>query len=222
MKQETTILSPDEALKRLIDGNARYASSQPSRPNQDLLRRAEVANSQNPFAIVVGCSDSRVPVEVIFDVGVGDLFVIRTAGNVMEDVCIASVEYGIAVLDIRLVMVMGHRRCGAVGSAVEATLLEETKGAGAGEEEPDMDRHRSFVDGLVAKIRPAVDQVRHMPGDLLENAVRANAELMVRRMRDRSSIINGAEKSGKVTLLSSVYDLDAGLVVQNKTRPARE
>lgn len=203
-----------------MDGNIRYADGSQTRPNQDSLRRAEVANSQNPFAIVVGCSDSRVPVEVIFDVGVGDLFVIRTAGNVMEDVCIASVEYGIAVLDIRLVMVMGHLRCGAVGSAVEATLNEEKHGVAFWEEDPDLNGHRSFVDGLVAKIRPAVDQVRHMPGDLLENAVRANADLMVRRMRDRSSIIYEAEKPGKVKLVSSVYDLDAGLVVINAGGPA--
>lgn len=118
----TPILSPDEALARLQEGNARYASGAPERPNQSALRRAEVATSQNPFAVVVGCSDSRVPVEVIFDVGVGDLFVVRTAGNLIEDVCIASVEYAILVLNVRLVMVMGHRRCGAVSSAVEATL----------------------------------------------------------------------------------------------------
>lgn len=172
--------------------------------------------------MVVGCSDSRVPVEVIFDVGVGDLFVIRTAGNVMEDVCIASVEYGIAVLDIRLVMVMGHRRCGAVGSAVEATLNEEKTGTCAWDEDSAVDGHRSFVDGLVTKIRPSVDHVRHMPGDLLENAIRANTELMVRRMRDRSSIIYAAEKSGKVKLVSSVYDLDAGLVVLNSPLPVRD
>ncbi len=210
------MLRPDEALERLMNGNKRYASSTQTRPNQDALRRAEVANGQDPFAIVVGCSDSRVPVEVIFDVGVGDLFVIRTAGNLMEDVCIASVEFGVAVLGIRLVMVMGHLRCGAVGSAVEATLNKENRiPASSWDDESAMDEPRSFVDGLVDKIRPAVDNVRHLPGDLLDNAIRANAEMMVCRMRDRSSIINGAEKSGKLQLLSSVYDLDAGLVVLN-------
>jgi carbonic anhydrase len=174
-----------------------------------------VATSQNPFAVVVGCSDSRVPVEVIFDVGVGDLFVVRTAGNLIEDVCIASVEYAILVLNVRLVMVMGHRRCGAVSSAVEATLKAETEPA-----EIDFDasvsQSRSYVEGLVAKIQPAVDHVRHAPGDLLDNAVRANVELMVRRLRKRSSIINEAVTSGQVKLVGSVYDLDTGLVVLNK------
>jgi carbonic anhydrase len=178
------------------------------------LRRAEVATSQTPFAVVVGCSDSRVPVEVIFDVGVGDLFVVRTAGNLIEDVCIASVEYAILVLNVRLVMVMGHRRCGAVASAVEATLKAESEPEEIDNDSTDF-KPRSYVEGLVAKIQPAVDHVRHSPGDLLDNAVKANVELMVRRLRKRSSIINEAVATGKVKVIGSVYDLDSGLVNLN-------
>ncbi len=163
---------------------------------------------------MVGCSDSRVPVEVIFDVGVGDLFVVRTAGNLIEDVCIASVEYAILALDVRLVMVMGHRRCGAVTSAVEATLKAESEPEEIDTESADF-KPRSYVEGLVAKIQPAVDHVRHAPGDLLDNAVRANADLMVRRLRKRSAIINEAVAAGKVKVVGSVYDLDTGLVVLN-------
>lgn len=197
----------------MLEGNSRYAKGNLTRPNQDALRRAEVANDQNPFAVVVGCSDSRVPVEVIFDVGVGDLFVIRTAGNLMEDVCIASVEYGIAALDVPLVMVMGHRRCGAVTAAVEASLAAEKLGGSEFDNDPTEDRPPSFIDGLVEKIQPAVDRVRHESGDLLDNAVRANAQMMVRRMRKRSWTIYNAEKAGKVKLVAAVYDLDTGLVI---------
>lgn len=211
MKGNTIILTPEEALKQLQAGNLRYAKGGLTRPHQDGLRRAEVATNQNPFAVVVGCSDSRVPVEVIFDVGVGDLFVIRTAGNLMEDVCIASVEYGIAALSVRLVMVMGHRRCGAVSAAIEATLASE-KRSHEYDNDPAHDRPPSLIDGLVEKIQPAVDKVRHEPGNLLDNAVRANAELMVRRMRKRSWTIYNAEKSGQVKLVPAVYDLDTGLV----------
>jgi carbonic anhydrase len=211
------MLSPEQALVQLQVGNARYAGGTPARPNQTALRRAEVATSQNPFAVVVGCSDSRVPVEVIFDVGVGDLFVVRTAGNLIEDVCIASVEYAIAVLGVRLVMVMGHRRCGAVGSAVEATLrAEEGENTANHDDDSLNDRPRSYVEGLVLKMQPAVDRVRHAPGDLLDNAVKANVEIMVRRLTKRSSIINDAIKEGKVSLVGAVYDLDTGLVVLNQ------
>jgi carbonic anhydrase len=206
------ILSPDAALERLLAGNARYAGNTPARPHQDALRRAEVATSQNPFAVVVGCSDSRVPVEVIYDVGVGDLFVVRTAGNLIEDVCIASVEYAIAVLDVPLAVIMGHRRCGAVTSAVAATLEEEKGNIVPVELDLDPSRPRSYVDGLVTKIRPAVDRVLHAPGDLIDNAVRSNVELMVRRLYKRSVIVHDAVSTGKVKVVGAVYDLDTGLV----------
>ncbi len=116
--------SPEHALQHLMAGNERYASDNAERPNQCSIRRMEVATQQTPFAVVVGCSDSRVPVEVIFDQGVGDLFVVRTAGNLIEDVGIASVEFAVANLGVRLVLIMGHRRCGAIQAAVDATLAE--------------------------------------------------------------------------------------------------
>lgn len=162
--------------------------------------------------MVVGCSDSRVPVEVIFDVGVGDLFVVRTAGNLIEDVCIASVEYAIAVLDVPLVAIMGHRRCGAVSSAVAATLEEEKGEIPPLNAKTDPDRHPSYVDGLVTKMRPAVHRVLHAPGDLVDNAVRSNVELMIRRLYKRSVIVHDAVAAGKVKVVGSVYDLDTGLV----------
>jgi len=211
-KEDTPIQAPDAALESLQAGNARYASGTPARPHQDALRRAEVASTQNPIAVVVGCSDSRVPVEVIFDVGVGDLFVVRTAGNLMEDVCIASVEYAITLLDVRLVVIMGHRRCGAVTAAVAATLEEEKGSIPPLATDVDANRSQNYVDGLVAKIRPAVDRVLHVPGDLVDNAVKSNVELMIRRLYKRSVTVHDAVASGNAKVVGAVYDLDTGLV----------
>jgi carbonic anhydrase len=113
------IVPPDVAIERLKAGNARFVKGKPSRPNATPKRRAEIAGSQHPFAIVVSCSDSRVPPEMVFDAGLGDLFVVRTAGEVVTAVEMASIEYAVDHLGASLVLVMGHERCGAVKAAVE-------------------------------------------------------------------------------------------------------
>ncbi len=113
------IVPPDVAIERLKAGNARFVKGKPSRPNATPTRRAEIAASQHPFAIVVSCSDSRVPPEMVFDAGLGDLFVVRTAGEVVTAVEMASIEYAVDHLGASLVLVMGHERCGAVKAAVE-------------------------------------------------------------------------------------------------------
>lgn len=202
--------SPELALQQLLDGNARYASDKAERPNQSSLRRMEVATSQNPFAAVVGCSDSRVPVEVIFDQGVGDLFVVRTAGNLIEDVGIASVEFAVANLGVQLVLVMGHRRCGAVQAAVNAALAAGQHSDAGGEETALPDA--GYLPALVAKIQPAVDAVRAMGGDILENATQANARLMAKRLENRSALLYERVRTGNLRIASSIYDLDTGLV----------
>ncbi len=202
---------PDEALERLMAGNIRYAEGNPQRPNQGALRRAEVVTSQTPFATVVGCSDSRVPVEVIFDVGVGDLFVIRTAGNLIEDVGIASAEFAVSQLGAGLIAVMGHMRCGVVQAAVDATLAAENAMPGRINEQ-DETAPLSLIHALVAKIQPAVDAVRHDAGDLAENATRANARAMARRLTSRSTILSDAVRAGDLKIVSAVYSLDTGCV----------
>jgi carbonic anhydrase len=113
-------MTPDEALKYLLDGNARFVAGQADHPNQDAARRAESANAQRPFAVLFGCSDSRVAAEIIFDRGLGDLFVVRTAGHLVGPEVLASIEYGAAVLDVPLVVVLSHDSCGAVGAALQA------------------------------------------------------------------------------------------------------
>jgi carbonic anhydrase len=113
-------MTPDEALEYLLDGNARFVTGQADHPNQDAARRAESVNVQRPFAVLFGCSDSRVAAEIIFDRGLGDLFVVRTAGHLVGAEVLASIEYGVAVLDVPLVVVLSHDSCGAVGAALEA------------------------------------------------------------------------------------------------------
>ncbi len=113
-------MTPDEALDYLLEGNRRFVAGQADHPNQDAARRASSANSQRPFAVLFGCSDSRVAAEIIFDRGLGDLFVVRTAGHLVGTEVLASVEYGAAVLDVPLVVVLSHDSCGAVGAALEA------------------------------------------------------------------------------------------------------
>lgn len=204
-------VAPDEALERLMAGNIRYSDGNPQRPHQDAMRRIEVADAQTPFAIVVGCSDSRVPIEVIFDVGVGDLFVIRTAGNLIEDVGIASAEFAVSHLAVGLIAVVGHMRCGAVQAAVDATLIAENLYPTGNIGSDDMES-QSLIHALVAKIQPAVDAVRHDPGDLVENATRANARAVARRLSSRSTILSDAVRAGELKIVSSVYDLDTGCV----------
>src|SRR3954452_7597051 len=114
---EIQIAIPGEAFELLLAGNQRFVAGAPERPNQDATRRAEVAPSQRPFAVLFGCSDSRLAAEIIFDRGLGDLFVVRTAGHVMGPEVIGSIEYGVGVLACPLVVVLGHEGCGAVGAA---------------------------------------------------------------------------------------------------------
>lgn len=114
------VTNGDEALARLMEGNARYVSAKLNHPDQTLQRRAEVASGQHPFAIILTCADSRVPPELLFDQGLGDLFVVRVAGNIVDDDILGSIEYGVGELATPLVMVLGHERCGAVKATVES------------------------------------------------------------------------------------------------------
>src|SRR5881398_3731799 len=113
-------MTPDEALDYLLEGNRRFVAGQADHPNQDAARRASSANSQRPFAVLFGCSDSRVAAEIIFDRGIGDLFVVRTAGHLIGEEVLASIDFAVAVLGTPLVVILSHDSCGAVGAALEA------------------------------------------------------------------------------------------------------
>jgi carbonic anhydrase len=194
---EAPVANPDQALQRLMEGNQRYVASKTLPLNESESRRTEVAQGQHPFATVFSCVDSRVPPELVFDRGLGDLFVIRTAGHVIDKAVLGSLEFAVAELHIPLMMVLGHEKCGAVKATVEA--VEKNAHAEAD------------IDWLVEGIRPAVEKSKGTPGDALDNAVKANIELTVERLK-ASPILSEAIGTGQLKIVGARYDLDTGSV----------
>jgi carbonic anhydrase len=184
-------LSPDEALKALIDGNRRFVERRLASFQADLdMLRQGTAEKQEPFASVLACADSRVPVELVFDQSIGHVFVNRVAGNIATSEIIASIEYGAAVLGTRVLMVLGHGNCGAVKAAI------------AGKAVPGQ------ISSLYSYIRPAVNQAH---GDL-DAAIAANARIQAQLLRESSPVVAGLLKEGKIKVVAAVYDLSSGKV----------
>jgi carbonic anhydrase len=184
----------EQAMERLMAGNKRYVASKQTHPHQTRERCVELSAGQYPFAVILGCADSRVPPEVIFDQGLGDLFVIRVAGNVLDDIVVGSVEYAAAHLHTPLIVVLGHAKCGAVGATVAGGELE------------------GHLPSLAEAIQPAVDQVRDLPGDLVDNAVRANAKMVAEQLRSSQPVLAELANAGELKIVAARYDLDTGLV----------
>ena len=203
-------LPPDDALLLLTDGNRRFAAGQSIHFQQDALRRNETAtNGQKPFAVILTCSDSRVPLELIFDQGIGCLFVIRVAGNVAQTDEVATVEYGAGHLGARLVMVLGHTKCGAVTAVVEEAHVG-----------PNLAK-------LVFPIAPAAARARNEnPGKsgapLVAAAIRANGDQAMGDMLRTSPELSLAVAEGRVRLVGALYDLESGEVrlLDTKVVPA--
>jgi carbonic anhydrase len=186
-----TGLGPEDALKRLMDGNTRYAAGKSSSFQDNLqLLRQKTTGRQEPFAAVLSCADSRVPVEIAFDQTIGHLFVTRVAGNIVTPEIIGSLEYGAAVLGTRVIMVLGHGGCGAVSASIAA---KDVPGQ---------------ISALYRHIRPAVDQA----GSDLDAAIRANARIHARLLRDASPVIAGAVAQGRLKVVAAYYDLATGAV----------
>jgi carbonic anhydrase len=190
--------SPERALQMLAEGNARYVSGATTGPHRGLDRRAEVASGQYPYATILSCADSRVPPELVFDAGLGDLFVHRVAGNVLNDEMLGSIEYGAAVLRSPLIMVLGHERCGAVEAAVEAA----TQGT----------RFDGWVQSVVDAIFPAAASVRGMAGNMLDNATRANVALVVGQLVSSSPLLAEMAGRGAIKIVGGYYSLQSGQV----------
>lgn len=186
-------VAPDEALQRLIEGNKRYVEMKALHPEQDADRRAKLATGQAPFAVILGCSDSRVPPEVIFDQGLGGLFVIRVAGNVADDVGLASMEYAVEHTGSRLIVVLGHERCGAVTAAVKGGELP------------------GHLPALMKLLQPGVEKAKGQGGDGLENAIRANVALTVAQLKGSKPILAEMVEKGQIKVVGGHYDLDTGL-----------
>ncbi len=186
-------VSAADSLKMLLEGNQRFIDGKMTHPNQSVERRVEVAKGQHPFSAILTCSDSRTAPEILFDRGLGDIFVARVAGNVADQVVIESLDYSVKHLGVRLVMILGHRRCGAVIAAV------------AGHEEP------GDVGPMLSELRPAVEATKGQPGDPVENAIRENVKLVVAKLAD-SPELSAMVKSGELKVVGGVYDLDTGKI----------
>lgn len=197
---DSSSLSPEDALRRLEEGNRRFrdeAMASQARP----WSRHQATEVQRPFAVVLGCSDSRTPVEILFDQGFGDLFVVRIAGNVVAPSVIGSIELAVALFGTRLVVVMGHTRCGAVAATVEAIQ----KGMG-----PESKNLRAITD----RIAPHIAGLVH-PGDpeqIAREAVRANIRASTDHLRHGSRIIEELILKGRVAVVSAEYELETGAV----------
>ena len=188
------VVPPEEALRRLVEGNNRYTIGLPLHLNQDSARRIEVAREQHPFAAILGCSDSRVPPEVVFDQGLGDLFVVRTGGNVVDDLVLGSLEYAIEHLGVRLIVVLGHQSCLAIKSAIQSASAP------------------GHIDRLVKLIRPAVEKVLNKPGDLYENAIQSQIGIIVELLKDCQPILARLVKENKMQIVGAHYELITGKV----------
>jgi carbonic anhydrase len=193
-------VTPAQAWQRLQDGNQRYATGAAKHPHQSATYRRDNASGQHPIAVVVGCSDSRVSPEIAFDQGIGDLFVVRTAGNRLDDLVLASIEYAVEHLGTGLVVVVGHERCGAVSAAVEAAKPSNEHEAA------------SHVPILVKTLSDAVTATAGKPGDPVENAVQENVRIVVRGISAESPYLAERIKSGALKVVGARYDLDTGRV----------
>ncbi|HLO86721.1 MAG TPA: carbonic anhydrase [Nostocaceae cyanobacterium] len=187
-------VNPDEAIKRLVEGNKRFVEGKRLNPNQSKLRLQETAAGQYPFAAILGCADSRVPAEIVFDQGLGDLFVVRVAGNIASPEAIGSLEFSTAVLGSQLILVLGHSSCGAVKAAVKGDPLPGRIGA------------------FVEEIKPAVERVRGKAGSFEDNSIVANVQYQVQRLAESSTILGNLVKEGKLKVAGGTYDLKSGKV----------
>jgi carbonic anhydrase len=216
------IVAPAEAISKLKEGNGRFTAGNMQHPHesgdersymatnsyenagmtflgmsaeQAAKRRTELAKSQHPFAIIVSCSDSRVPPEIVFDQGLGDLFIFRVAGNVIDDHGLGSIEYAVDHLNVRLIVVLGHQSCGAVRAAKE-TIAAKGKASG-------------HIESLVTAIKPAVDATAK---DDLDTTIKANVKHVVQALRSSTPILKAKVDSGELRVVGGYYSLDSGAV----------
>ena len=195
---EKTALPPAEALKLMKAGNENFRNEAPALAANGRERRLELARGQAPFCVLVGCSDSRVSPEILFGRGLGELFIVRNAGNTVDTAALGSIEYAVGVLGVPLVVVLGHQSCGAVAAAVEVVQKNATFPGVIGE--------------MVQPIVPAVLEARSQGGDLLEASVRSNARRVAKRLTTQSLVIKDALTAGTVKVVGARYGLSDGHV----------
>ncbi|GGJ16808.1 carbonic anhydrase [Paenarthrobacter histidinolovorans] len=191
-----TYLTPALAWRRLREGNERFVSGESLHPNQDAARRSSLIENQNPFAVIFGCSDSRLAAEIIFDLGLGDAFVVRTAGQVIDDAVLGSLEYSISQLRVPLIVILGHDSCGAV-MATKAAV--ETGEMPAG-----------FIRDLVERITPSVLTAKRNEQEDVNDMVVEHVKQTAARLADSSRVISDAIDDGRVAVIGLSYKLDEG------------
>jgi carbonic anhydrase len=187
-------MTPDQALQALMQGNQRFVNGTLENPRRNMARLAEISKSQKPFAAILGCADSRVPSEIIFDQGFGDLFICRIAGNVATPEEIGSLEFGTLVLGAKVIMVMGHERCGAVDATIKGAQVP------------------GQIASLLDAIKPALKNSGNQTGDELEKATKANVLFQIERLK-ASPVISQLIQEEKLTIVGGYYDLDTGRVI---------
>ena len=195
INRDSAFADPRIALKKLMGGNKRFIEGKSIKPRQSLATLKNLENGQAPFATIVGCSDSRVPNELIFDQGLGDLFIIRTAGQVSAAASYGSMEFATLKLKTKLIVVLGHTECGAVAAAVQRP--ENVPG---------------HIVTLINEIKPAVAKCAHLPGNAVNNAVRQNVIDQVNNLRDLEPILYKKYHDGEIIIVGAVYDIHTGKV----------
>ena len=195
VNRDSAYVDPRVAIKKLMGGNKRFVEGKSIKPRQDMETIKKLENGQAPFATIVGCSDSRVPNEMIFDQGIGDLFIIRTAGQVSAAASYGSMEFAVLKLKTKLIVVLGHTECGAVAAAVERP--ENVPG---------------HIVSLINDIKPAVAKSSHFVGNAVNNAVRQNVIEQVKSLRDLDPILHAQYIKGEILIVGAVYDIHTGKV----------
>ncbi|PJD94387.1 MAG: carbonic anhydrase [Parachlamydia sp.] len=185
-------ITPDEAIDRLLEGNERYVRDQLLHPNRSVIRREAIVAKQEPFAIILGCSDSRVSPEIIFDQGIGDLFIVRVAGNVAGPVELDSLQFSAEYLHSSVILVLGHENCGAI----HAVLNKQTKD----------------IENVAALIEPAILLARQTEGNIWEKSVKANVRAIVARLKV-APVIKSLIEQGKIKVIGGYYELASGKVI---------
>jgi len=192
---ESQSVPPEGALSKLIEGNKRFSENKVSAGKPTAERRAATTQGQHPFAVIVGCSDSRVSPEIVFDQSIGDLFVVRTAGNLADDHALGSIEYAVEHLGSRLIVVLGHEKCGAVDAALKSATAP------------------GHVNSIVRDIQPAIQAAKGRPGDTLANTVHENAIEIAAQIRKDAQL---GDLASQVKVISGYYHLDTGKVEWDK------
>lgn len=197
-KEEPAVIK--SPLENLMEGNKRFIAGHPVHPDETLARIRELKKGQNPFAVVMSCSDSRVPPELIFDQGLGDIFSVRTAGNVIGDYELGSIEYAVEHLGCKLIVVMGHENCGAIQAFIE---------------NPDTHKHLNHIENIIEYIAKE-DEEKDLPEaekHQVDKAVRANILHGVHFIKNSKPILKPLIDQKKITVIGAYYDLDKGEVV---------